>query len=330
MNLSGRTVLVTGADGFIGSHLCELLVRRGAQVRAMSMYNALNSRGWLEDVSCVNELEVVSGDVRDGHFLNTATRGVDVVFHLAALIGIPYSYAAPDSYVQTNVSGTLNLVQAALDNGVQRFIHTSSSEVYGTARRVPIDEEHPLQPQSPYSATKIGADAIALSFFHAFGLPVAVARPFNTYGPRQSARAVIPTIITQMLAEQQEIRLGNLSPLRDFTYVEDTCLGLAALAECDAATGQTVNIGSNSEISIGEILEMIREITGSRIAVSRDAARVRPEGSEVERLICDNSRIQALTGFRPQVGLRAGLRKTVDWFRIPGNLGRYKARSFNV
>lgn len=330
MNLSGQKVFVTGADGFIGSHLSEMLVRRGARVRAMTMYNSFNSWGWLEDTDCLGDIEVVAGDIRDHHFLTNALQGVDVVIHLAALIAIPHSYAAPDSYVQTNVTGTLNVARAALASGAKRVVHTSTSEVYGTARRVPIDEEHPLQPQSPYSASKIGADAVAMSFFHAYGLPVTIARPFNTYGPRQSARAVIPTIITQMLAQQKEIRLGSLAPLRDFTYVEDTCRGILALAECEAAVGQTVNIGSDSEISIGGILELIQEIVGRRIEVSRDAARVRPERSEVDRLRCDNGKIRELAGFQPQISLRIGLQRTVDWFRNSGKLGSYKAGIFNV
>lgn len=330
MKLAGQRVLVTGADGFIGSHLCEMLVGLGAKVKAMSLYNSFGSWGWLESVSCLGELEIVSGDIRDSGFVSGAARDVDVMFHLAALIAIPYSYAAPASYVQTNVSGTLNLVQAALGSGVQRVIHTSTSEVYGSAQRVPIDESHPLQPQSPYSATKIGADAVAMSFFHAFGLPVAVARPFNAYGPRQSARAVIPTIITQLLAGEPSIRLGSLAPTRDFSYVEDTCRGLIAVAQCDAAVGQTVNIGSNTEISIGALLELIQELAGRRAQVALDAARLRPRGSEVERLVCDNAKLRSLTGFRPQVELREGLRRTLEWFRDPLNLARYKARNFNV
>lgn len=330
MDLKNKKILVTGADGFIGSHLSEMLVRHGVRVKALSLYNSFNSWGWLEDVSCLNDLEVITGDVRDPHFLKKVTQDVDAVFHLAALIAIPYSYVAPDSYVQTNVSGTLNVVQAALENGVERVIHTSTSEVYGTARHVPINEEHPLQPQSPYSATKIAADAIALSFFHAFNLPVTIARPFNTYGPRQSARAVIPAIITQILAGKQVIKLGRLHPTRDFNYVEDTCRGILALAECDAAIGQTVNIGSNSEISIGETVDLIKELMAARIEVSCDDARVRPEQSEVERLWCDNTKLHLLTGYRPEVKLRDGLQKTIDWFKNSRNLGRYKADIYNV
>jgi NAD dependent epimerase/dehydratase len=330
MKLAGARILVTGADGFIGSHLCELLTERGAKVRALSQYNSFNSWGWLEEVACLKDLEVVTGDVRDAHFVKVLARDIDLIFHLAALIAIPYSYKAPDSYVQTNVSGTLNVVQAALENRVQRVVHTSTSEVYGTARRVPIDEHHPLQPQSPYSATKIAADAIALSFFHAFKLPVMVARPFNTYGPRQSARAVIPTIVSQILAGASQIRLGSLHPTRDFTFVTDTCRGLAALAECDAAIGQTVNIGSNFEISIGAIAELIQEIIGTRVAVAADSDRIRPEGSEVDRLWCDNSMLRSLTGFLPQIDMRNGLERTVEWFRKSGSLSRYKTAIYNV
>lgn len=330
MNIAGKKVLVTGADGFIGSHLSEMLVRQGAGVKALSFYNSNNHWGWLEDVSCLEELEVVSGDIRDPYFMKKITKDVDVVFHLAALIAIPYSYVAPESYVQTNVSGTLNVVQTALENGVERVIHISTSEVYGTARHVPINEEHPLQPQSPYSATKIAADAIALSYYHAFNLHVTIARPFNTYGPRQSARAVIPTIITQVLAGKKMIKLGSLHPTRDFNYVGDTCRGILALAECDAAIGQTVNIGSNSEISIGETVELIKELMGVHIGVSCDAARVRPEQSEVERLWCDNTKIHSLTGFRPEEKLRDGLQKTIDWFKNSRNLSRYKPDIHNV
>jgi NAD dependent epimerase/dehydratase len=329
MEIARKTVLVTGADGFIGSHLVEMLARHGARVRALALYNSFNSSGWLEAIASPREVEIISGDVRDAHLVKRITKDADVVFHLAALIAIPYSYRAPDSYVHTNVIGTLNVVQAALENGA-RVVHTSTSEVYGTARRVPIDEGHPLQPQSPYSASKIAADAMALSFFHAFGLPLTVARPFNTYGPRQSARAVIPTIITQILAGKRAIKLGSLAPTRDFTYVEDTCRGIVALAQCDAAIGQAVNIGSNFEMSIGDTAALIAEIIGERIDITCDEARVRPQTSEVERLWCDNSRLAGLTGFRPQIGLREGLQRTIEWFRQPANLARYKADSYNV
>ena len=330
MTIEGKKVLVTGADGFIGSHLTEMLAAQGAQVRALCMYNSFNNWGWLENLPCLDQIEILTGDVRDPHFAKTATRNCHTVFHLAALIAIPYSYVAPDSYVQTNIIGTLNLLQAARDNQVARFIHTSTSEVYGTARRVPIDETHPLQAQSPYSATKIGADALAYSFFNSFDLPVMIARPFNTYGPRQSARAVIPTIITQIAAGKNTIRLGSLHPTRDFSYVEDTCRGFIGLAECDAAVGETVNIGSNSEISVGDLAGLITGLMGSRISIEADDVRKRPDASEVEQLVCDNSRIRELTGYTPQVDIREGLSQTIEWFTQPENLRRYKAGIYNV
>ncbi|MDB5807745.1 MAG: NAD-dependent dehydratase [Betaproteobacteria bacterium] len=330
MNIANKKILVTGADGFIGSHLTEMLCARGAQVRALCLYNSFNHWGWLEGSPCLDRVEIVTGDVRDPAFVRSAVAGCDIVFHLAALIAIPYSYVAPDNYVQTNVTGTLNVMQAARELGVQRVLHTSTSEVYGTARRVPIDEDHPLQAQSPYSATKIGADAIAYSFFSAFGLPVTIARPFNTYGPRQSARAVIPTVITQIAAGAQSIRLGSLHPTRDFNYVEDTCRGFVALAECDKALGEAVNIGSNAEISIGDTVALIQELMGSQTAIETDDARIRPEASEVERLWCDNTRIRALTGYAPQVSLREGLKRTIDWFAQPENLKRYKTGVYNL
>jgi NAD dependent epimerase/dehydratase len=325
-----KNVLVTGADGFIGSHLVELLVREGCQVKALSQYNSFNNWGWLEDVDCRDGVEVLSGDVRDPHYCKHITKGVDTVFHLAALIAIPYSYVAPDSYVDTNVKGTLNICQAALDNGVGRVIHTSTSEVYGTARYVPIDEKHPLQPQSPYSASKIGADAMAMSFFNAFNLPVTTARPFNTYGPRQSARAVIPTIITQIASGMKQIKLGDVTPTRDFNYVADTCRGFLALARCDRAVGETVNIGSNYEISVGDTLALIRELMGSSVEFLTDAQRIRPEKSEVHRLWCDNTKLRELTGFKPEYDIRQGLQATIDWFTQPRNLARYKAGIYNI
>ncbi|MCP4275855.1 MAG: SDR family NAD(P)-dependent oxidoreductase [Gammaproteobacteria bacterium] len=322
--------LITGADGFIGSHLTEMLVRKGYSVAALSQYNSFNSWGWLEDVACADEIEVLSGDIRDSHYCRHITQGVDVIFHLAALIAIPYSYVAPESYVDTNVKGTLNICQAALDNKVKRLIHTSTSEVYGTAQYVPIDEKHPLQAQSPYSATKIAADAMATSYFNAFDLPVTIARPFNTYGPRQSARAVIPTIITQIATGKKQIKLGDVSPTRDFNYVEDTCRGFLQLANCDAAIGETVNIGSNYEISVGDTLNLIKELMGSDVEFVVDEQRIRPEKSEVFRLWCDNTRIEQLTGFKPQVNIRDGLQRTIDWITKPGNLANYKAGIYNV
>jgi NAD dependent epimerase/dehydratase len=330
MAIDGNRVLVTGADGFIGSHLTEMLAAQGARIRALCLYNSFNDWGWLEGLSCLDRIEVMTGDVRDPHFARAAVKGCRTVFHLAALIAIPYSYTAPDSYVQTNITGTLNLLQAAREHGVARFIHTSTSEVYGTARTVPIDETHPLQAQSPYSASKIGADAIAQSFFSAFSLPVTIARPFNTYGPRQSARAVIPTIITQIAAGKRSICLGSLHPTRDFNYVEDTCRGFVALANCEAAVGRTVNIGSNSEISIGDLACLIKELMGSQIKLESDQARIRPQGSEVERLVCDSMLIRNLTGYVPQIGLRAGLSRTIDWFSRQENLRHYKSAMYNL
>lgn len=323
-------ILITGADGFIGSHLTEMLAAQGHQIRALSQYNSFNNWGWLEDVSCLGDIDVVTGDVRDPHFCKHITREIDVVFHLAALIAIPYSYVAPDSYVDTNIRGTLNICQAALENKVGRVIHTSTSEVYGTAQYVPIDEQHPLQPQSPYSATKIAADAMAKSFFNSFDLPVTIVRPFNTYGPRQSARAVIPTIITQIANGKKRIQLGDTSPTRDFNYVEDTCRGFVALAECEEAIGKTVNIGSNREISIGDTFNLIKELMSSEVEFVADEERIRPEKSEVFRLWCDNSRIQQLTGFQPKVDIREGLERTINWFTKGGNLERYKAHIYNV
>ncbi len=324
------TALVTGADGFIGSHLIELLVAEGFDVKALAQYNSFGSWGWLEHVACRHEIEVLSGDVRDAHQCRQITRGVDVVFHLAALIAIPYSYVAPESYLDTNVKGTLNICHAALANDVKRVIHTSTSEVYGTARYVPIDEQHPLQAQSPYSASKIGADALAMSFHNAFDLPLTIARPFNTYGPRQSARAVIPTIISQIAGGARQIKLGDATPTRDFNYVADTCGGLLALARCEGAVGETVNLGSNSEISIGDTFGLIRELMNSDVDLLEDEQRLRPERSEVFRLWCDNRKMRELTGFQPAHDLRSGLRATISWFLEPGNLAKYKTDIYNI
>ena len=330
MNLSNKKILVTGADGFIGSHLTEMLVKQGAKVKALSYYNSFNYWGWLEAIDCLNEIEVISGDVRDPHFCKEITKDIDVIFHLAALIAIPYSYVAPDSYVDTNVKGTLNICQAAKENGCERVIHTSTSEVYGTAQYVPIDEKHPLQPQSPYSATKIGADAMAMSFHSAFGLPVTTARPFNTYGPRQSARAVIPTIIGQIAAGKKQIKLGDLTPTRDFNYVLDTCRGFIALAECDKTIGEVINIGSGVEISVGDTLDLIKKIMNSDVEFITDEQRLRPKRSEVFRLCCDNTKIHELTGFEPKYSIREGLEKTIAWFTNPDNLRKYKTDIYNV
>lgn len=323
-------VLITGADGFIGSHLTELLVAEGYSVKALSQYNSFNNWGWLEHVNCRKEIEVLSGDVRDPHYCKHITKNIDVVFNLAALIAIPYSYVAPDSYVDTNIKGTLNICQAALENGVGRVIHTSTSEVYGTAQYVPIDEKHPLQAQSPYSASKIGADAMAMSFFNSFGLPLTIARPFNTYGPRQSARAVIPTIITQIASGMKHIKLGDTTPTRDFNYVADTCRGFLQLARCEQAVGEAVNIGSNYEISVADTLDLIRELMGSDVEFLTDEQRIRPEKSEVFRLWCDNTKIRGLTGFEPEYSIRDGLQKTIDWLIQPENLAKYKADIYNV
>lgn len=325
-----KRALVTGADGFIGSHLTEMLATRGYQVRALAQYNSFNHWGWLEDLDNTKNLEILCGDIRDPAFCRTLCQDIDTVFHLAALIAIPYSYQAPDSYVDTNIRGTLNICQAARDAGVQRLIHTSTSEVYGTAQYVPIDERHPLQPQSPYSASKIAADAMAMSFFNAFNLPLTIARPFNTYGPRQSARAVIPTIITQIATGQKQIQLGDVSPTRDFNYVEDTCRGFIALAESDQTLGETVNIGSNTEISIGDTLLLIKTLMDSEVEFVVDKQRLRPEKSEVNRLWCDNSKIKTLTGFTPDISLEEGLRRTIAWFRRRDNLKKYKTELYNV
>ncbi|MCE9659468.1 MAG: NAD-dependent 4,6-dehydratase LegB [Burkholderiales bacterium] len=336
MKLNGKRVLVTGADGFIGSHLTEHLVRLGASVRAFVYYNSFNSWGWLDDADDAvrDSLDVFSGDVRDPHGVRTAMKDCDVVMHLAALIAIPYSYHSPDTYVDTNIKGTLNVLQAARDLGVERVLHTSTSEVYGTARFVPITEEHPLQGQSPYSASKIGADQMAASFFASFATPVATIRPFNTYGPRQSARAVIPTIVTQIAAGARQIRLGAVHPTRDFNYVSDTVRGFVAVAECDAAVGRVLNVGSNFEVSIGDTARLIAELMDADVSVVSDEQRLRPTGSEVERLWADNTLARELAGWTPEYagveGLRRGLSQTIAWFRDPANLRRYKAGRYNL
>lgn len=325
-----RKALVTGADGFIGSHLTEMLVKLGYEVSALCQYNSFNDLGWLEYSEDTDKLRLFCGDVRDSDYCKLITRDIDVVFHLAALIAIPYSYVAPSSYVDTNVKGTMNICQAARDNGCGLVVHTSTSEVYGSARYVPIDENHPLQPQSPYSASKIAADAMAMSFYNSFDLPLVIARPFNTYGPRQSARAVIPTIITQIAAGRKKIKLGDITPTRDFSYVEDTCRGFLALAECTDAIGKTVNIGSNFEISIGDTLELIKSLMDSDVEFVEDSERLRPEKSEVERLWCDNTVINELTEFKPEIDLRSGLSRTIDWFLEPANIKKYKTNIYNL
>lgn len=323
-------VLVTGGDGFIGSHLTERLVQQGYQVKAMVQYNSFNSWGWLDSSPIKDSIEVIAGDIRDSNCCKEALEGVELVFHLAALIAIPYSYIAPASYIDTNVNGTLNICKAALDKGNCRVVTTSTSEVYGTAQYVPIDEKHPLQPQSPYSASKISADAIAMSLYNSFELPLTIARPFNTYGPRQSARAVIPTIISQIANGVKEIQLGDLSPTRDFNYVEDTCDGLIALGLCERAIGSTVNIGSNFEISIADTLDTIKRLMASDVVFTQDPARLRPKSSEVFRLWADNNLMQELTGFIPKTDIEQGLQKTIDWFTNGENLKYYKHLQYNV
>lgn len=327
---NGLKVLVTGADGFIGSHLVEALLDRGYNVRALCCYNSFNYWGWLEDIPANEHLEIINGDIRDPYFCRNMVVGVDLIFHLAALIAIPFSYIAPDSYISTNVQGTLNICQAAKTEGNIRIIHTSTSEVYGTAQYVPIDEKHPKQPQSPYSASKIGADAIALSFYNSFGLPLTIARPFNTYGPRQSARAIIPTVITQIADGLKEIIIGDLTPTRDFNFVKDTCEGFISLANTPAAIGKEVNISSNYEISMLDTLNIIKEIMHSDVRFVADPNRIRPANSEVFRLWGDNTLIKSLTGFQPKYDIRSGLAETCEWFIKPENLKKYKSYIYNV
>ncbi len=325
-----KTVLVTGADGFIGSHLTEMLVNKGYKVKALSQYNSFNNWGWLDSVNCKEEIEIFTGDIRDADYCLNISKDVDFIFHLAALIGIPFSYVSPRSYVDTNVNGTLNICQAAKKNNVERLIHTSTSEVYGTAQYVPINELHPLQPQSPYSASKISADAMAMSFFNSFDLPLTIARPFNTYGPRQSARAIIPTIITQIATGKKKIELGDLSPTRDFNYVEDCCRAFIMLADSEKTIGETVNIGSNSEISIADTLKLIKKLMSSDVAFVSDEQRKRPKKSEVFRLWCDNKKINDLTGYKSQIDIEEGLKKTIDWITKPEYLKMYKSEIYNV
>ncbi|MDN3555246.1 NAD-dependent 4,6-dehydratase LegB [Halomonas maura] len=336
MDLYGKNVLVTGADGFIGSHLTEALVAHGCSVRAFVLYNSFNSWGWLDhsDPKIRRQVEVFAGDIRDPYGVRQAMKGCDVVFHLAALIAIPYSYHSPATYIDTNINGTLNVVQAAQELDVEKVVHTSTSEVYGTARRVPITEEHPLQGQSPYSASKIGADQIALSFQHSFATPVAVIRPFNTYGPRQSARAVIPTVITQIATGVRRLRLGALHPTRDFNFVADTVAGFMRVAECDAAVGEVINVGTGFEISIGDTVSLIAELMGRQVEIDTDAQRLRPRDSEVERLVAGIDKATKLLehapGYAGREGLRRGLEATIAWFEDRDNLALYKADRYNL
>jgi dTDP-glucose 4,6-dehydratase len=336
MSIRNQAVLVTGADGFIGSHLTEALVRLGYKVRAFVMYNSFNSWGWLDH--CAPEIkgqfEVFSGDIRDPHGVKEAMKGCEAVLHLAALIAIPYSYHSPDTYVDVNIKGALNVLQAARELGVKRVIHTSTSEVYGTARFVPITEEHPLQGQSPYSATKIAADQLAYSFHTSFSLPVVIVRPFNTYGPRQSARAVIPTIITQIANGKRQIKLGAVSPTRDFNYVQDTVAGFIAVLNSERGLGEVVNLGSNFEISVGDTAQLIADAMNTEIEIITDEVRLRPENSEVERLWADNTKAGQLFGWQPNYGgregLKRGLTETAEWFTRADNLRRYKADIYNI
>lgn len=334
--LMSSTVLVTGADGFIGSHLVESLLDAGYNVRAFCFYNSSGSWGWLDTLpnSAKAELDVVLGDIRDPLCVREAVRGCDIIFHLAALIAIPYSYIAPSSYVDTNIHGTLNVVQAARDLGVRRVVHTSTSETYGTAQFVPITEDHPQVGQSPYAASKIGADQIALSYWRSFNTPITVLRPFNTYGPRQSTRAVIPTIITQLAAGHRVIRLGALSPTRDFNFVADTCSAFHAIARCDEALGQVLNAASNFEISVGDTAAIIGDVMNVEIELVTDEQRLRPQGSEVNRLFGDSSRLYKLTGWQPTYGglegFRRGLSFTAEWFSDPANLANYRPGSYTV
>ena len=329
-------VLITGADGFIGSHLAESLVHEGHSVRAFVMYNSFNSWGWLDHVSAEikKSIEIFPGDIRDPHGVKAAMRDCDAVLHLAALIAIPYSYTSPDTYIDTNVKGTLNVLQAARELGVKRVIHTSTSEVYGTARFVPITEDHPLQGQSPYSASKIGADQLAYSFYSSFDLPVVIARPFNTYGPRQSARAVIPTVITQIANGAKQLKLGAVSPTRDFSYVQDTVDAFIATLKSDKGLGETVNFGSNFEISISDVAALIAEKMNVKIDIALDTERMRPVNSEVERLWADNSKVKELFGWSPKYagrdGLARGLQETINWFIEPENLKHFKSDIFNI
>lgn len=332
VDIKGKTVLVTGADGFIGSHLVERLLDEGCNIRAFVCYNSFNSWGWLDSFpkEKLDAIEIFSGDIRDPNGVRTAMKGIDIVFHLAALIAIPFSYHSPDSYIDTNVKGTLNIIQAARDLDVERILVTSTSEVYGTALYVPIDEQHPRQGQSPYSASKIGADAIADSFYRSFNLPVTIVRPFNTFGPRQSARAVIPTIISQLLNSREEIKLGDLTPTRDLLYVKDTVSGFIEIAKCAALIGHECNIATQSEIAVGDLALELINLINSNARIAADEERYRPEKSEVFRLFGSNQKIKEFTGWKQQYSLIEGLKETVNWFKEPRNLQQYKANIYNI
>jgi len=323
---------VTGSDGFIGSHLVERLLKENCQVKAFVYYNSFNSWGWLDTFpkDKLNGIEIFAGDVRDPNGVRTAVKDMDIVFHLAALISIPYSYCSPDSYIDTNIKGTLNVLQASREYGIERVVITSTSEVYGTAQYVPIDEVHPFQGQSPYSASKIGADRIAESFYRSFATPVVIARPFNTYGPGQSARAVIPTVITQLLNGSKEICLGSLHPTRDFNYVQDISNGFIKLAECEEAIGKEVNIGSGTEISIEALANLLIKVAGVKAKIILEDQRMRPKESEVEKLVCNNNLMKKLTGWAPEISLEEGLSRTVEWFRDKDNLCKYKSDIYNI
>lgn len=322
--------LVTGAEGFIGSHLTELLLKNNFEVTALVQYNSFNNLGWLKDIENHNKLKIIYGDIRDPHFCKVFVKNVDVVFHLAALIAIPYSYIAPDSYIDTNVKGTLNICQAAKENGNLRVIHTSTSEVYGSSLYVPMDEKHPLQPQSPYSASKIAADSIAMSFFYSFDLPVTILRPFNTFGPRQSARAIIPSIIIQIANNINNIKIGDTSPTRDFNYVEDTCSAFLSVFKSKYTVGKTLNAGSNSEISIHELFNLINKLMNADVTYNIVDERKRPKNSEVNRLFSDSTLIKRYTNFEPKYNLITGLKKTITWFSNNDNLKHYNAEIYNV
>jgi NAD dependent epimerase/dehydratase len=321
-------ILITGSAGFIGSHLTELLVKEGYQLKAFIRYNSKNNWGWLESSDIKNDIEIVTGDIRDYDSVYNALKDRNAVFHLAALIGIPYSYISPKAYIETNITGTYNILQASKELGLNQIIITSTSETYGTAQYVPIDEKHPLVGQSPYSATKIAADQISISYYRSFNLPVKIARPFNTYGPRQSARAIVPTIISQILSGKKKLNLGNLTPTRDLTFVTDTCRGFLEIFKSDKLFGEITNIGMNEEISVGSLIRVLSDLLGKDINIEKDIQRVRPEKSEVERLLCDNTKIKKFTGWRPEYSLHSGLQETINW--IKDNIKLFKADLYNL